>query len=143
MEALRSFLAVRLAMLAAASALAGCDGASPADSVQAEEILRSVLEDWKQGRKLDEPAGADFVAEPRWKAGYRLERFEVGANFQPAGLDVSCPVELWMRSPAGEALREQVCYIVSTTPRRVVVRSPSRGGPPSPTPRPIHQGVLS
>jgi hypothetical protein len=125
MQCLRSFVAVRLAMIAATSALAGCNGSPAADTAQVEEILRSVLDAWKEGRKLDEPAGADHVAEPRWKAGYRLERYEVGSKFEPTGLDVSCPVELWMRSPAGKAVHEQVHYIVSTTPRRVVIRSPS------------------
>jgi len=126
MQHIVSFVAVRLAVLAATSTLSGCGGSTPVDVARADEILRSVLDAWKEGRKVDAPtAAADFIADPKWKQGYRLERFEIGADLRPAGLDVSCPVELWMRSPAGKAVREQVHYIVSTAPRRVVVRSPS------------------
>ncbi|MDR3620932.1 MAG: hypothetical protein P4L85_16390 [Paludisphaera borealis] len=120
MHQLVSFVAVRLAVLAATSNDSGFDGSSPAG-----EILRSVLDAWQEGRKVDDLSGADYVAEPKWKEGYRLERFEIGSNLKAADLDVSCPVELWMRSPAGEAVREKVHYVVSTSPRRVVVRSPS------------------
>jgi hypothetical protein len=124
MQRLASFVAVRLALLAATSSLTGCGATSPADAAQADEILRSVLDGWKQGRKLDEPAGADYVADPKWKQGYQLQRYEIGSDFKPAGLDVSCPVELWLRSPEGKTVREKVNYVVSTSPKRVVVRSP-------------------
>jgi hypothetical protein len=123
MQQLVSFLAVRLA---ATAVLSKRDSSSTADASQADQILRSVLDAWKQGRKDDDPSGgADYVADPRWKGGYQLESFEIGSDFKAAGLDVSCPVELWMLSPEGEAVREKVHYIVSTFPRRVVVRSPS------------------
>lgn len=123
MQQLVSFVAVRLALT---SALSDRDCSSSVDVSHADEILRAVLDAWSEGRNIDDPiAGADYVAEPKWKQGYRLDRFEIGSDLKPDGLDVSCPVELWMRSPAGKAVRENVQYVVSRSPRRVVVRSPS------------------
>ena len=121
MQQLVSFVA---ALHAAASAPSDHDVGSRVDVAQADDVLRSVLDAWKEGRAVDDPdAGADFVADPLWQRGYRLDRFEIGPDLEAVGLDVSRPVELWMHSPAGEAVREGVRYVVSTSPRRVVVRS--------------------
>jgi hypothetical protein len=108
------------------SLVQGCGGASPADPEQVGLTLRQTLDAWQAGEALDSLASQSqpiHVAEPKWKDGFRLVRYEVGADVKPKGFDLICPVELWMKDPKGKEVHEKARYIVSTKPERTVVRS--------------------
>ncbi len=110
-----------------ASLSEGCGGgASPADPDQVNLTLRQTLDAWQAGEAVDALASQSepiHVAEPKWKEGFRLVRYEVGTNVKSKGFDLICPVELWMKDPKGKEVHEKVRYIVSAKPERTVVRS--------------------
>jgi hypothetical protein len=108
------------------SLVQGCGGASPADPEQVNLTLRQTLDAWQAGEALDSLASQSqpiHVAEPKWKDGFRLVRYEVGPDVKPKGFDLICPVELWMKDPKGKEVHEKARYIVSAKPERTVVRS--------------------
>jgi hypothetical protein len=108
------------------SLVQGCGGASPADPEQVGLTLRQTLDAWQAGEALDSLASQSqpiHVAEPKWKDGFRLVRYEVGPDFKSKGFDLICPVELWMKDPKGKEVHEKARYIVSAKPERTVVRS--------------------
>jgi hypothetical protein len=106
----------------------GCGGNQEvADPDQARQALVSVLDAWHDGRSLDEVTGGNLgttVADPSWKAGFKLSRYEVAEATQTTGLDRMIPVELWLRDPKGKEVRQKVRYTVSLAPSRTVLRSP-------------------
>ncbi len=104
----------------------GCGGPSPADPEQVGLTLRQALDAWRAGEAVDSLASQGqpiHVAEPKWKDGFQLVRYEVGAELKSKGFDLVCPVELWMKDPKGKEVREKARYIVSAKPERTVVRS--------------------
>jgi hypothetical protein len=104
----------------------GCGGPSPADPTQVAETLRQTLDAWQAGQALEDLASQSqpiHVAEPKWKEGFRLVRYEVAPEVKPKGFDLVCSVELWMQNPQGKEVREKARYIVSAKPERTVVRS--------------------
>ena len=104
----------------------GCGGASPADPEQVGLTLRQTLDAWQAGEALDSLTSQSqpiHVAEPKWKDGFRLVRYEVGPDVKSKGFDLICPVELWMKDPKGKDVHEKARYIVSAKPERTVVRS--------------------
>jgi hypothetical protein len=64
------------------------------------------------------------VADPAWKAGFKLARYEVAEATSAVGFDLKIPVELWLQDPKGKEVREKVRYTVSVQPARTVLRSP-------------------
>ena len=116
---------LRSAPLVLALVASGCGGTRPADHDSAGESLRAALDAWKGGRSPDSLAGetpAVQAADPRWQAGYRLLKYEVIAAPSPSGLDLHCPVDLWLQDPKGKKVRERADYTLTTHPTRTVVR---------------------
>ena len=74
------------------------------------------------------PAAAPpiVVADPSWKAGFKLSRYQVAESARAvAGFDLEkIPVELWLEDPKGKAVQQKVKYTVSVEPSRTVIRSP-------------------
>jgi hypothetical protein len=104
----------------------GCGGASPADPEQVTATLRQTLDAWQAGQTLEALASQSqpiHVAEPKWKDGFRLVRYQVDPDLKSKGFDLICSVELWMQDPKGKEIREKARYIVSAQPERTVVRS--------------------
>jgi|SRR5579875_2911277 len=118
--------AVLLAPALAAAPL-GCGGAKPADPDQARATLAMALDAWRDGRTIDDVTNGSppiVVADPLWKAGYKLSRYQVAEDARGAGFDLKIPVELWLEDPKGKAVQEKVKYTVSIAPSRTVIRSP-------------------
>jgi hypothetical protein len=105
----------------------GCGSPQPADPDQARATLTLALDAWRDGRTIDEVSTGSppiIVADPLWKAGFKLARYQVAETTRAAGFDVKIPVELWLQDPQGKAVQEKVKYTVSTQPSRTVVRAP-------------------
>lgn len=125
-RAYRSFAATGLMALTLAAA-PGCGHQQPADPDQARATLATALDAWRAGRSIDEVTNGNppiTVADPSWKAGYKLSRYQVAENTRAAGFDLKIPVELWLEDPKGKAVQEKVKYTVSIAPSRTVIRSP-------------------
>ncbi len=125
-RAFRSLAGTALTALAVA-AIAGCGGQQPANPDQARATLATALDAWRDGRTIDDVTGGSppiVVADPSWKAGYKLSRYEVAEATRTAGFDLKIPVELWLENPQGKPVREKVKYTVSVRPSRTVIRAP-------------------
>jgi hypothetical protein len=100
----------------------------PADPGQTRETLHSALTAWQNGdaaeslRNRQPPITA---ADPQWHEKYRLLRFEIAEQGQPAGFDHRYRVVLWLQGPDGTEAKEDAVFTVSTKPKRVVVRDES------------------
>ncbi len=117
----------RLAALFCAALPLGCGGQVPADPDQARATLATALDAWHDGRTIDEVTNGSppiTVADPKWKAGFKLSRYQVADTNRAAGFDLKIPVELWLEDPRGKTVQEKVKYTVSIQPSRTVIRSP-------------------
>jgi hypothetical protein len=107
---------------------AGCGGPSlqaPADPARAREALQSALDAWQRGEPPDSlrvASPAVLVKDPDWSAGYRLARYEIGADGDRAGVDLRYPVRLTLTDARGRTVRRNITYTVGTSPALTVVR---------------------
>jgi hypothetical protein len=111
----------------AASLIPGCGGPTPADPEKARATLAKALDAWRDGRTIDEVTNGSppiVVADPEWKAGFKLSRYQVAETTRTAGFDLKIPVELWLQDPKGKAVQEKVKYTVSVEPAQTVIRAP-------------------
>jgi hypothetical protein len=126
-RAYRAVPAVGLLFLSLAAAPVGCGGPKPADPDQARATLAMALDAWRDGRTMDDVTNGSppiVVADPSWKAGFKLARYEVASTTRSAGFDLKIPVQLWLTDTQGKAVQEKVKYTVSVQPSRTVIRSP-------------------
>jgi hypothetical protein len=126
-RAYRSAAAIGLAALVLAAPPLGCGRQQPADPDQARATLAMALDAWRDGRTMDDVTNGSppiTVADPAWKAGLKLSRYQVAETARTAGFDLKIPVELWLEDPTGKAVQEKVKYTVSVQPSRTVIRSP-------------------
>jgi hypothetical protein len=118
---------VRLAAVFAAALPLGCGGSTPADPDLARATLATALDAWRDGRTIDEVTNGSppiTVADPEWKAGFKLSRYEVADTTRASGFDLRLPVQLWLQDPKGKAIEQKVKYTVSVQPARTVIRAP-------------------
>ena len=105
----------------------GCGGSTPADPDLARATLATALDAWRDGRTIDEVTNGSppiTVADPEWKAGFKLSRYEVAETTRASGFDLRMPVQLWLQDPKGKAIEQKVKYTVSVQPARTVIRAP-------------------
>jgi hypothetical protein len=105
----------------------GCGGSTPADPDLARATLATALDAWRDGRTIDEVTNGSppiTVADPEWKAGFKLSRYEVADTTRASGFDLRMPVRLWLQDPKGKAIEQKVKYTVSVKPARTVIRAP-------------------
>jgi hypothetical protein len=110
-----------------ASLATGCGGQVPADPDQARATLTTALDAWHDGRTMDEVTNGSppiTVADPAWKSGLKLSRYQVGETNRAAGFDLKIPVELWLEDAKGKVVQQKVKYTVSVQPSRTVLRAP-------------------
>jgi hypothetical protein len=123
----RAMAAAGLLATALAVPPLGCGGQKPADPDLARATLAMALDAWRDGQTIDDVTNGSppiVVADPWWKAGYKLSRYQVADDARAAGFDLKIPVELWLEDPKGKAVQEKVKYTVSVQPSRTVIRSP-------------------
>lgn len=107
---------------------AGCSSGpvhAPVDGARARDTLRTVLESWKKGDRVDALQGADppiYVIDQEWQEGNKLVDFRITADGDEKDAHLYCPVQLTVRSPAGKESKRDVTYIISTAPKLTVSR---------------------
>src|SRR5262245_65013218 len=90
---------------------AGC-GPKP-DLGRAEEVVKTSLEAWKGGQKPQQLTDrAIDIAEPDWKAGYRLLDFQVKTASSQPQQGPRVIVVLTLQNRAGKKLDKEVAYEV-------------------------------
>lgn len=108
--------------------ISGC-GASPpqpSDPSTGQEMLRTVLEAWKQGdshQAYQQKEPTITVVEPSWKKGATLIEYELSTDSTPDGYDVQFKAKLVLKDSSGKQSTQRAVYNVSTTPAKVIVRA--------------------
>lgn len=109
---------------------AGCSGGggprnAPVDEAKARDTLRSALDSWKRGEKVEQLQSASppiYVIDPDWQSGAVLRDYQLVGEGTAMDANLSCPVRITVRVPGrGETTRE-VTFIVSTAPNLTVSR---------------------
>jgi len=105
---------MRLGSVVFVAFLALVSGCGPkAELGRAEEVVRTSLEAWKGGDNPQQLTGRDIdIAEPDWKAGYRLLDFQLkNASAQPQQ-GPRVVVVLMLQNRGGKKLSKEVAYEV-------------------------------
>jgi hypothetical protein len=105
----------------------GCSGNenAPVVASKAREALRTALESWKKGDKVDELQNASppiYVVDQEWKDGAKLQDYQVTGDGEEKDAHLFAPVKLTVRLPNGREVRRNVTYIISTAPNITVSR---------------------
>jgi hypothetical protein len=122
-----------LRLLFAAAVLAvtsgvGCFGDpknAPVNAERARETLRTALDSWKAGDKVDTLQSASppvYVNDMDWKAGVKLKDYQVVSGGEEKDAHLFCPVKLTLLDAGGQEGTREVIYIISTAPNLVVAR---------------------
>ena len=116
------------AAVVAAACCWGCGAGDPppADAPGAAAIVRAALDHWRAGGAKFDPAApdrvADVVSDPRWEAGWKLTRYELGET-PVEGYQTRVKATLWLVDPKGATMKEAAEYVVTVAPKKTVVRS--------------------
>lgn len=107
-----------------ASGCAGPSAPDPSDPEVGRGLLQNALEAWKRGDTMDAytQSSSVIVVDPAWKKGGKLHDFEIQSDTTHEGFDVRFKVGLNVQEPPGGPKKQKVVFLVSTTPRKVVLR---------------------
>jgi hypothetical protein len=106
----------------------GCTGGhenAPVEADKAREVLRTALESWKKGDKVDALQRASppiYVIDTEWQSGAVLKDYRVVNDGEEKDAHLFCPVKLTVRTPGGQEVQREVTYIISTAPNVTVSR---------------------
>jgi hypothetical protein len=117
------------AIIAVALGFLGCGGegqvAARVDPPRAREALRTALESWKKGEKIDAlktAFPAIVIQDFDWMAGQSLVSYEVTGDGKDDDANLRIPVKLTLRTPEGKETQKTVSYVVGTSPALTVFR---------------------
>jgi hypothetical protein len=108
--------------------LSGCGAggaAEQADPAKAQETLRSVLDAWKSGEKLEDlekRTSPIHVKDLDWVGGFKLIGYQADSAGKLVGYDMTYFVVLELESPKGKSVKKNAVYTVSTRPELLVSR---------------------
>jgi hypothetical protein len=108
-------------------ALAGCSGPAnaPVDAAKARDALRTALDSWKRGEKIDQLQSASppvYVIDSEWQAGVVLKEYKLVNDGTPMDANLHCPVRLTVKAAGGAESTREVTYVISTAPNVTVSR---------------------
>jgi hypothetical protein len=108
-------------------ALAGCSGPvnAPVDAAKAREALRTALDSWKRGEKIEQAQSASppvYVIDSDWQAGAALKDYKLVNDGTEMDAHLHCPVRITVKPAGGAETTREVTYIISTTPNLTVSR---------------------
>lgn len=98
---------------------------APVESDQARDVLRTALESWKKGEKVDALKSASppiYVIDAEWQSGAVLKDYEILNNCEEKDAHLFCPVKLTVQKPDGKQAQHEVIYVISTAPNLTVSR---------------------
>jgi hypothetical protein len=95
------------------------------DPAKARETLRTALESWKKGDRIDALQSADppiYVIDVEWQEGSKLVDYQITGDGDEKDAHLYCPVRLTVREKSGGQAKRDVTYIISTAPKLTVSR---------------------
>ena len=98
---------------------------APVDAGKGREILRTALDSWKKGEKVDALQSASppiYVIDPEWQGGAKLQDYRITGDGEAMDAQLFCPVKLTLRDAGGQEVKRDVTYIIGTAPNRTVAR---------------------
>lgn len=98
---------------------------APVDAAKAREVLRLALESWKNGEKHDALQAASppiYVIDPQWQAGFVLKEYRIVGDGKEMDAQLTCPVAMTVKNPAGKEIEQEVTFYISTAPNFTVAR---------------------
>jgi hypothetical protein len=98
---------------------------APVVGSEARDALRTALESWKKGDKVDDLQDASppiYVIDQEWKGGAKLKDYQVTGDGEEKDAHLFAPVKLTVRLSSGREVRKNVIYIISTAPNITVSR---------------------
>lgn len=123
---IRFVLALGLGFCAMLTTGCGSVGGGPqADPDEARTTMKQVLDAWKAGQKpsqFNEKSPEIVIHDSDWTLGLKLVSYQTREDVRLAGNDVHYPVTLELKSPKGRWIRKEAVYLISTSPRKLVLR---------------------
>jgi len=122
----RHAAAIAMLLLAAGCGAVYSPEAHRVDPDSARSTLEIVLESWKAGLEpgdWQEKSPPVVVQDMEWLSGAKLTSFEV-LGTQPVDANLLCEVKLTLANDRQSELQRTVTYLVSTSPKLTVFRSP-------------------
>jgi hypothetical protein len=95
------------------------------DASKAQETLRTALESWKKGDKVDSLQQASppiYVIDTDWQSGTVLKDYQIMGKGEEKDAHLFCQVTLTVQLPGGREISRKVIYVVSTAPNLTVTR---------------------
>jgi len=116
-----------LALIGGVIVLSGC-GQTVAENVdpgQAERVLRTALDAWKDGKTnadLEAQQPSIIMNEADWTNGNRLLEYKMTDTGKLDGRQVRWVVQIKLQDKNGKVTDRKATYIIDTIPRVVIVR---------------------
>lgn len=105
---------------------AGCQRTAnslPLNEVQARDACTEFLTAWKDGKKADDLKPRIIGRDADWVAGKKLETFEILPQEQRHGPNLHIFVRRTLKDEKGRTLKQDVSFIVGTSPVITVFRN--------------------
>lgn len=105
--------------------LAGCQRTAnslPLDQPQAREACTEFLTAWKDGKKLEDLKPKIIGRDSDWAAGKKLESFEILPEEKKHGPNLHLTVKRTLKDEKGKTVKQDVEYVVGTSPVITVFR---------------------
>jgi hypothetical protein len=103
----------------------GCSPSAPppTDESAGRSVVEAALNAWKDAKSIQAVRDGDetLVADPRWEAGWTLERFQI-LEEAVDGFQARCKVRLTLKDSQGKPADETAEYVATSSPRRTVTR---------------------
>lgn len=96
-------------------------------STTARSTLESVLKSWQEGESSEswqQKTPKVVVQDMDWKAGAKLQSFEILGEGEAIDANLHCQVKLKFAQPRNGKKEQTVTYLVGTSPVLTVFRSP-------------------
>ena len=116
---------VLLGVLGVGGCSEGPGRAAAVDSLKARDALKTSLEHWKSGGKLDDlktSSPAITIQDLDWEGGKELVGFEILDEGKDDDANLRIPVALTIREKGGREQKKSVKYVVGTSPVITVFR---------------------
>lgn len=115
----------RLLMLALLCVvLIGCGGprGQPVNPTTAKDVLKTFLQAWQDGKKVEDLKPGIVGADREWNDGKKLVAFEILSDEANQGTRLNMSVKLTLKDDKGAESQATVKYAVSTAPAVTVLR---------------------
>lgn len=114
-----------LALMIAVVGCRGSHGNAPVSGDKAREVLRTALESWKKGDKIDALQSQSppiYVIDLEWQQGAKLKDYQIVGDGEEKDAHLFCNVRLTINDSSGKETTREVTYIISTAPNITVSR---------------------